>query len=143
MLMVVSVFFVIVFCLLSAVHIYWALGGCLGLNKAVPTIDGKPAFQPGALLTLAVAVVLLGCAYVSLSLGFSHQLALPYAHFAPYAGWVLAVVFAVRAIGDFKLVGFFKKIKCSLFATLDSRLYSPLCLVWSVGFAGLSWTVGA
>lgn len=143
MLMAVSGLFGVVLSTLSAVHIYWALGGQLGLDKAVPTIDGKPAFQPGALLTLVVAGVLLGCAYVSLSLGFSHQFAMPYAHLAPYAGWALAVMFAVRAIGDFKLVGFFKKIKGSVFSTLDSTLYSPLCLVLSVGFAGLSWAAGA
>jgi len=142
MIMAVSGFFVAVLSTLSALHIYWALGGKVGLDKAVPTIDGKPAFQPGTLLILVVASALLGCAYVSLSLGFSHQLVLPYAHFAPYAGWGLAVMFAVRAIGDFKLVGFFKKIKGTVFATLDSRVYSPLCLVLSVGFVALSWAVG-
>ena len=126
------------FSALSALHVYWALGGQAGLGKAVPTIDGKPAFQPGVLMIMAVAAVLLGCAYVSLSLGFSSRLILPYAHFAPYAGWGLAVIFAVRAIGDFKLVGFFKKIKNSQFATFDSKLYSPLCVVLSVGFVFLS-----
>ena len=140
LLIVVSVVFVVVFSALSALHAYWALGGPAGLDKAVPTIDGKPAFQPGALFTVAVAAVLLGCAYISLSLGFSSQLAMPYAHLAPYAGWGLAVMFAVRAIGDFKLVGFFKKIKGSHFATFDSTLYSPLCVVLSAGFVFLSTT---
>jgi len=67
---------------------------------------------------------------------------MPFVRYAPYAGWALAVMFAVRAIGDFKRVGFFKKIEGTVFATLDSRVYSPLYLVLSVGFVALSWPVG-
>jgi len=68
---------------------------------------------------------------------------MPFVRYSSYAGWTLAVMFGVRAIGDFNRVGFCKKIEGSLFATLDSTLYSPLCLVLSVGFAGLSWPMGA
>jgi len=135
---VVSGFFIVVFGALSALHVYWALGGQAGLDKAVPYIDGKPAFEPGAVLTALVAVVLLGCAVIALTLGFADPFAMPYAHLAPNVGWTLAAVFALRAIGDFKLVGFFKKIKDSRFATFDSKLYSPLCVMLSAGFMFLS-----
>ena len=30
--------------------------------------------------------------------------------------------------GNFRLVGFFKKVRGTRFATLDTRYYSPLCL---------------
>lgn len=33
-----------------------------------------------------------------------------------------------RAVGDFRLVGFFKKVKGSEFALMDTLLYSPLCV---------------
>ncbi|TKI67695.1 DUF3995 domain-containing protein [Lysinibacillus mangiferihumi] len=45
---------------------------------------------------------------------------------------VCAVIFLIRAIGDFKYVGFFKKIKHSQFARNDTWLYSPLCLFISL-----------
>lgn len=138
LMIVVSSVFAFVFAALSALHVYWAVGGQAGLGNAVPSIADKPAFQPGALLTMVVAGVLLGCAYVALWLGFSHRIAMPYADLAPYAGWGLAAMFAVRAIGDFRLVGFFKRVKGSPFAKFDSTLYSPLCVALSAGFVYLS-----
>ncbi|MBK7465824.1 MAG: DUF3995 domain-containing protein [Saprospiraceae bacterium] len=41
----------------------------------------------------------------------------------------IAILFIVRAIGDFQYVGFFKKIKHSLFAEYDTNYFSPLCLI--------------
>ena len=43
---------------LSLLHIYWALGGRGGSIEALPSRDGQPLFQPGPLLTLAVAALL-------------------------------------------------------------------------------------
>jgi len=36
-------------------------------------------------------------------------------------------VFALRAIGDFRHVGFFKRVRGCRFARLDTLAYSPLC----------------
>ncbi len=47
----------------------------------------------------------------------------------------LALGLLARAVGDFKYVGFFKKLRDSRFATLDSWLYSPLCLLLAAGVA--------
>jgi len=45
-------------------------------------------------------------------------------------------IFLLRAIGDFNYVGFFKKIKDTNFGKMDSKYYSPLCLVIAImGFA--------
>ena len=38
-------------------------------------------------------------------------------------------------MGDFRTVGFFKKVRATRFAQLDSRIYSPLCAVLSAGCA--------
>jgi hypothetical protein len=40
----------------------------------------------------------------------------------------LAIVLIIRAIGDFKYVGFFKRIKNTPFARYDTQYYAPLCL---------------
>ncbi|WP_369124978.1 DUF3995 domain-containing protein [Enterobacter asburiae] len=46
--------------------------------------------------------------------------------------WVVVVLFLLRAVGDFKIVGFFKKIRRTEFSKYDSLYYSPLCLYLSL-----------
>ncbi|MNR60466.1 hypothetical protein D3C85_1819540 [compost metagenome] len=48
--------------------------------------------------------------------------------FMNYGGWTLALVFLIRAVGDFRWVGFMKQRRGSVFARWDTLLYSPLCL---------------
>jgi Protein of unknown function (DUF3995) len=43
--------------------------------------------------------------------------------------WAIAAIFLLRAIGDFRYVGFFKKERGSKFAKMDTKFYSPLCLL--------------
>ena len=42
--------------------------------------------------------------------------------------WCIALVFLLRAIGEFRYLGFFKQVNDSLFAYWDTVLYTPLCL---------------
>ncbi|MGO4372233.1 DUF3995 domain-containing protein [Paenibacillus sp. MCAF20] len=51
------------------------------------------------------------------------------------AAWALAIVFAIRAIGEFHYLGLFKRYRNSPFGRLDTYVYSPLCLV----MAGMTW----
>jgi len=130
---------VLVFGLLSLLHLYWAFGGEVGTQKAIPKIDGKPAFVPSKFITIIVALALAICGVVALILGFSSQVSIVFLQYVIYLGWFLASVFFLRAIGDFNLVGFFKKIKGSEFAKYDTLLYSPLCLVQSFVFVALAY----
>jgi hypothetical protein len=47
----------------------------------------------------------------------------------------LALGLLARAIGEFRYVGFFKRVRGSRFARLDTLLYSPLRLLLAVGVA--------
>jgi hypothetical protein len=58
---------------------------------------------------------------------------------APTGVWVLTAVFVGRAVGDFRTVGFFKRVRGTLFARRDSLLYSPLCVALATGLLALSW----
>ena len=50
-----------------------------------------------------------------------------------YSGtWVISVLFLLRAIGDFRFVGFFKSVTDTNFARWDTILFSPLCLFIAV-----------
>lgn len=121
-----------VFLTLSLWHVYWLLGGRVGLDVAIPEVDGKPVFQPSAAATFVIAVALALCALLLaataglVSLPLSHTLLV-------WLTQALAVVLLLRAIGDFRLVGFFKRIRDTRFARLDTAVYSPLCLLLAIG----------
>lgn len=129
-----------VFASLSLVHVYWLFGGRVGQLAAIPENDGTPIFEPSALATLVVTMGLALCAVIIA--GTAGMLALPLSQ--TILAWLtrgLAVVLLLRAIGDFRLVGFFKRIHHSRFSQLDTVVYSPLCLAMAmgtaiVGFAG-------
>lgn len=127
------------FVVLGAWHFYWALGGEVMKSAAIPARevarDGgsvRPAFEPGSSLTALVGCLILAMAgLVAASSGF---VALPIQRH--YLGWLclgLAALFLLRAIGDFKYVGFFKRVKNSDFARYDTLAYSPLCCALALG----------
>jgi len=127
----------IVFVILAIFHLYWAVGGQLGLQGTIPTIDNRRVIEPGPFLTIAVAAALIVAALVSAQRGSLLSLDLP-RWFSHLGTWVLVFVFAMRAIGEFRYVGFFKRVRSTLFARRDSLFYSPLCVVISVLAAGLA-----
>lgn len=125
---------VVVFLALGALHTYWAFGGIFGQGSAIPTVEGKPTFKPGFWMTMAVAAALFLVATALLTMTTSAAwLRLP----SLAAIIFTSVVLALRAIGDFKLVGFFKLQSGSRFAQMDTWFYSPLCLVLAVMLACL------
>ncbi len=95
--------------IIALVHVYWAFGGKKGVQLAIPKLEGSNAFTPGAGVTLLVAMCLSLFAALSLALiqlVFIEPEMLEYVH---WAGIVVGAIFILRAIGDFKLVGFTKK----------------------------------
>ena len=112
---------------IGAVHFYWAAGGTRGNDLAVPSTPGtnpQPVFTPGRGGTAAVGVLLFAGAAVATGhlLPGSHTTLLR----------LMAAVFALRAVGEFRYVGFLKRVKHTPFAVWDSRLFSPLCGVLSL-----------
>ncbi|MBX3305673.1 MAG: DUF3995 domain-containing protein [Nitrospira sp.] len=123
---------IVTFLTLSLWHVYWLLGGRVGLDATIPEVDGKPVFQPSAAATFVVAVVLALCALLLAATAGLVSLPLP----NMLLTWLtrgLAAVLLLRAIGDFRLVGFFKRIQDTRFARLDTAVYSPLCLLLAIG----------
>jgi hypothetical protein len=123
---------------LAIIHVYWALGRGSGGASFVPQVNGRPAFVPSSAATLAVAFALaVAASLVALTgrLVLDRPVSL-----ARVPCYVLAAIFLARAIGDFRLVGFFKRIRSSRFARLDSLLFSPLCLALAAGIAFVAYT---
>ena len=122
-------------------HFYWALGGTLGLDRAIPTRNGKALLNPGKILTIIVGFIILSFACVAYVLSFKDLSVISYSKQIIYAGWFLSVIFIIRSIGDFNMVGIFKKIKLTKFAEFDTKYFIPLTSFWSITFALLAYQV--
>ena len=123
----------IIFLLLSLLHFYWLLGGKWGMDSVVPTNEksSDKLFKPSAISTVVVATgfLIFACVAIGNTGIFSAWVDLKYFR---WGNLLIAFIFLVRAVGDFKYVGFFKKVRGTLFAKNDSRYYAPLCLFIAV-----------
>lgn len=121
-----------IFTAIGLLHFYWAMGGKRFSEGVLPVKnDGTPSFVPGVFATIVVAIGLLGFAALTLAnLGYFENWLSP--KNVLYGNYAITAIFALRAIGDFYYVGFFKKIKNTTFAKKDTAIYSPLCLIISV-----------
>ena len=123
---------VILLSILGFIHVYWAFGGTVGLDVALPTNENaERLLNPGIFMIFVVAFLLFVFAYIAYMLEAEHTV------WVTYAGWSLMVLFLLRAIGDFKIVGLFKKLKSTKFATYDTWLITPLCLFISAYFLSI------
>lgn len=131
----------VVFCILSLLHVAWAVGIRVGQGTAIPEREtGGPVFRPGPASTFAVAGLLFVAALlVTQRVGLGRGW-IPPALVVPGC-WALSAAFTLRAIGEFRYVGFFKRIRTTAFARMDTRYYSPLALLLAIG-AGLIASYG-
>ncbi|MFL6691479.1 MAG: DUF3995 domain-containing protein [Ramlibacter sp.] len=123
-----------VFVALALWHFHMALKPPAQVSGAVPSVNGKPVFVPSKLSTFVVGIVLLSFAALVAVTGGLLSIGLPRT-VAAWLSYGLALGLLARAIGEFKYVGFFKRVRSSRFAELDSLVYSPLCLMLSGGVA--------
>lgn len=120
-----------IFAVLSLLHVYWLFGGRFASEAVVPVVDGKRAINPSSFTTVLVAAALLLATLVILGeIGLFKQ---------AFPKWVfrwgalgISLIFFLRAVGDFRLVGFFKRVTDTTFAYWDTWLFSPLCLFISI-----------
>lgn len=136
MIRILGILLAAIFAVIALFHFYWAAGGKFGIGVAIPTIvapnrGSVRAFQPSAAGTVLVgAAFLLAIAVIFGRLGLLGD-------FVPrwiflFGLWVIALLFFLRAIGEFRLVGFFKTVVETPFAQWDTWLFSPLCLAIAV-----------
>jgi hypothetical protein len=123
---------------IAAVHLYWVAGGKRWTDLVIPQENGARAFTPPAWMTLGVALGVFAAALLVLAArGWGPAATLPFALRRGCVG-ALAVVFALRGMGDFRRVGLFRKVKGTPFAYWDARLFTPLCFALSGACAALA-----
>jgi hypothetical protein len=115
---------------IGALHVVWACGVRWGSVSAVPELNGRPLFVPPRMLTSLVALALFAATWLTLALGRFVPAPLPFV-WLRYAGAAIAVVFALRTIGDLRFVGLFKRVRDTSFARFDDLVFTPLCFFLS------------
>lgn len=117
-----------IFFLLAALHLYWVLGRGGGMDTTIPTDgNGRKLFRPGKGITLVVAFGLF--VFGLCNMAFAGWLRIGFSQvYICYGILLIAIIFLLRAIGDFRYIGLTKRHKQSPFARWDTRLYTPLCL---------------
>jgi len=124
-----------IFLFLAVIHFYWGLGGKWGANASIPTKEnGEKLMNPKPLDCFVIAIGLLSFGVLMLVKSQLISLLVP-SVLLNYGIAVITGIFLLRAIGEFRYVGFFKKIKNTTFGQLDTKYYSPLCLI--VGILGV------
>ena len=139
MIRALGILLAVIFAVLSFFHFYWAAGGRFGGGAAVPSVGGNRLFNPSPVGTMLVAAALFAAMLVVFGrLGM-------WAAFLP--AWIfywgtcgISLLFFLRAIGDFRYVGFFKSVQNTDFARMDTLLFSPLCFFIAVIAFLLSWS---
>lgn len=127
--MILSILLSITFLALAMIHFNWAIGGKFGLAQSIPTKEnGEKLFNPGKFESAVIGIGLSAFAiFYWLNAGLLEYNLPLWA--TKYLSWVIPAIFLLRAIGEFKYIGFFKSVKKTNFARWDTKLFSPLCLI--------------
>lgn len=122
---------------LVAVHLWWAATGKVPAAVIPTQVDGTPLFTPRRAESAGVAAVLALAAWILLQRGGVGAEALP--RWGRIAGSVVfAILFGARAVGDGRFVGFSRRVRSSLFARWDAKLYTPIVLTLALASGALA-----
>lgn len=133
--MIISILLSIILIGLGLIHFNWVIGGKFGFAESLPTKkSGERVLNPKKIHSTIVGIGLttFGIFYILKSRFIEHNLP---EWIMKYGSWVIPILFLLRAIGDFKYIGFFKSVKSTDFGKLDYKLFSPLCLI--IGILGI------
>ena len=130
--MILSLLLSLIFFILGGIHFNWVFGGKFGFAEALPTKEnGERILNPKKIDSALVGIGLGAFSFYYLYGSGIVDFNLP-EWLLKSVGWIIPSIFILRAIGDFKYVGFFKRIRTTAFGKRDTRLFSPLCLIIAI-----------
>jgi len=130
--MILSLLLSLIFFILGAIHFNWVFGGKFGFTEALPIKEsGERILNPRKIDSAIVGIGLSAFALLYFLRSGIVDYDLP-EWLLKYAGWIIPSIFILRAIGDFKYIGLFKKVKTTEFGKRDTKLFSPLCLIIAI-----------
>jgi hypothetical protein len=117
-----------IFLLLSILHFYWTFGGKLWYEDVLPTNSrGLNRMNPSMTACLIIAFGLIFLAFITAGNQGLFDKYVKRKYFR-YGALTIVVIFFLRAIGDFRFIGFFKTVTRTKFGINDTQIFSPLCL---------------
>ena len=133
--MILSILLSILLIGLGLIHFNWVVGGNFGFSESLPTKEsGERVLNPKKIDSAIVGIGLTAFGFFYLLKSGVIEFIIP-GWIMAYGSWIIPIIFLLRAIGEFKYVGFFKKIKKTEFGKLDTKFFSPLCLI--IGIFGI------
>jgi len=133
--MILSILISIILIGLGVIHFNWVIGGEFGFSESLPTKEsGERVLNPKKMdsAIVGIGLTVFGLFYIFKSSLIAHNLP---AWIMVYVGWIVPSIFILRAIGEFKYIGFFKRIKKTKFGKRDTMFFSPLCFL--IGIIGI------
>ena len=127
--MILSILLSIILISLGMIHFNWVVGGKFGFVESLPTKEsGERVLNPKKIdsAVVGIGLTVFGFLYVLKSGLIEYNLP---EWIMKYGSWAIPTIFLLRAIGEFKYVGFFKRVKKTDFGKLDTKFFSPLCLI--------------
>lgn len=122
----------LIFIVLALIHFNWVIGNTWGFDQSLPTdTQGERLFTPGKIDSAIVGFGLTAFGFFYLLQTGFVSIEIPL-WIEKYATWIIPAIFLLRALGDFKYLGFFKKIKDTQFGKIDTKFFAPLCLLIGV-----------
>lgn len=133
--MILSILLSLILIGLGLIHFNWVIGGEFGFSESLPTKEsGERVLNPKKIdsAIVGIGLTIFGVFYILKSGIIDYNLP---EWTMKYGSWIIPSIFLLRAIGEFKYVGFFKRVKKTKFGKLDTKFFSPLCLV--IGIVGI------
>jgi hypothetical protein len=133
--MILSILLSVILFGLGMIHFNCVIGGKFGFAESLPTKEsGERVLNPKRIDSAIVGFGLTAFGIFYLFKSGLIQYNLP-EWIMNFGSWIIPLIFLMRAGGEFKYVGFFKKVKKTYFGKLDTKFFSPLCLI--IGLAGI------
>lgn len=118
---------------ISGFHFYWAFGGKYAYTAVIPEKFQVDSIDRAKEIKTVIATLIVAFGMLFLALCIVLFYASPRVWVAVILR-IFAVIFLVRAIGDFNMLGIFKKKSNSKFAYYDTRMFIPICVFLGIGF---------
>ena len=113
--MILSILLSILLIGLGLIHFNWVVGGNFGFSESLPTKEsGERVLNPKKIDSAIVGIGLTAFGFLYLLKSGVIEFIIP-GWIMAYGSWIIPIIFLLRAIGEFKYVGFFKKIKKNSF----------------------------
>ena len=109
--MILSILLSLILIVLGMIHLNWVIGGKFGYVESLPTKEnGERVLNPKKIDSAIIGIGLIAFGIFYMIESGLIEYSLP-EWIIKYGGWIIPIIFLLRAVGEFKYVGFFKSVR--------------------------------